>query len=110
MEQVNFRVSPEEKELLKLLAESKSITIAELARSSVLKDIAPIRVDLAFDLLAAGKIGRKKAWLVSGLAYHEFMAEWTRRGAEDRLPDAVVEHELETLSRLDFRKHMKPPK
>jgi hypothetical protein len=38
------------------------------------------------------------------------MVEWTRRGAEEHLPDAVVDHELKIISQLDFKKHMKPPK
>lgn len=107
MEQINFRISPEEKRMLQIIADERSITITELARSALFKEIAPKRVDFAFKLLAEGKIGRKKAWVLSGLTYHEFLVEWTKRGAEEHIPDSITVNELEIITKIDLKKHQK---
>ena len=107
MEQINFRLNPDEKKLLQIMAEDQSVTIAEIARQAVLKEIQPKRVNLAFSLLAKGKIGRKKAWILSGLTYHEFLIEWTTRKAEEILPDEITDAELEIIQHIDINKHLK---
>jgi hypothetical protein len=107
MEQINFRIKADEKKILQFIAEERSISIAELARSAVLKEIGPIRIDLAFQLLTDRKIGRKKAWILSGLSYHEFLIEWTKRGAEEFVPQEILEKESEILNSIDIKKLLK---
>ncbi len=107
MEQLNFRLSKDEKQVVDALAAEKGVSAAELARRSLLKEIEPIRVDLAFRLLAEGKIGRKKAWIISGLSHNEFLIEWTKRGAEEQIPDEFIEKEIEIAKAIDLRQFMR---
>jgi uncharacterized protein (DUF1778 family) len=107
MEQINFRVKDDEKKLLQFIAEQKGMTVVEFVKSTVMKEITTVRVDLAFQLLENGKIGRKRAWILSGLTYHEFMVEWTQRGASETVPDASFEKELATGRELDLSKYLK---
>ncbi|MEX2755852.1 MAG: hypothetical protein Q6365_010665 [Candidatus Sigynarchaeota archaeon] len=107
MEQINFRVSKDEKQVIDIIARAKGISTSELAKQTVLKDIKSTRVDLAFELLKQGKIGRKKTWLISGLSAHEFLVEWTRRGAEEVMPDDMVDRELELAKDLDLKRFMR---
>ena len=107
MEQINFRVSEDEKQVLKALADLKGISVTEFVKQVVLKEIGPIRVELAFQLLTAGKITRKRAWLLSGLTYHEFMLEWENRHAEEIIPEAIREKELKDALTIDFKRFLK---
>ena len=107
MEQINFRVSEDEKQLLKVLAENRGISVTEFVKQVVLKEIGSIRIDLAFRLLIEGKITRKRAWLLSGLTYHEFMMEWEKRNAEEIIPEAIRAKELETGLTIDIKRFLK---
>nr|MDO8087695.1 hypothetical protein [Candidatus Sigynarchaeum springense] len=107
MEQLNFRISKDEKRVIEAIAAERGVSTAELARRSLLKEIEPIRVDLAFKLLSEGKIGRKRAWTISGLSHNEFLIEWTRRGAEEQIPDEFIEKELDIARSIDLKKFMR---
>jgi len=102
MSQINFRISNDEKELLQLFASQKGVTITEFIKHNIFNFIAKDRVDLAFKLLQDGKIGRKKAWLISGLNGIEFLKEWTRRSAEEVISDELAEKTLENALSLDL--------
>ncbi|MHA1733264.1 MAG: DUF6290 family protein [Promethearchaeota archaeon] len=102
MSQINFRVRDDEKKLLQTIAELRGVSVSELARQAVLKEFAPLRVDLAFQLVSGGKIGFKRAWTLSGLTYHEFLVEWAKRGAEEVIPDEVAEKSLRDAFEIDL--------
>ena len=104
MAQINFRIEEDIKEIIDLIAENKGISTAELAKQATLKEISRIRVDLAFQLLKEGKIGRKRAWKLSGLSTLEFLNEWTNRGAEEIISEKVRESSLELIKSLDLSK------
>ena len=107
MAQVNFRLGKHEKQVIDALAAEKGVSVAELARQALLKEIQQCRVDLAFRLLAEGKIGRKAAWTLSGLSHHQFLVEWTTRGAEETLPDEFIEKELDIARQIDLKRFMR---
>ncbi|MHA1648403.1 MAG: hypothetical protein ACTSVL_12610 [Promethearchaeota archaeon] len=106
MEQINFRVKSDEKKVIEFLAKKKGISIPEFAKQAVLDVISPIRIDMAFQLLKDGKIGRKQTWILSGMQYHEFMIEWAKRGAEETLPDEVFDLELSLAKEIDLSKYL----
>jgi hypothetical protein len=107
MAQVNFRVNEDEKTVLDALAKHRGVSVAELAKQAVLKDISKSRVDLAFELLNAGKAGKKRAWFISGLEYHEFMIEWTKRGAEEQIPDEAERKGFDLAMSIDLHKFLR---
>ncbi len=107
MKQINFRLQDDESNALQILAEESGMTTAEFAKRKILQDIKPLRVDLAFKYLAEGKIGKKKAWFLSGLNYYEFMNEWAKRNAEEIIDETLDERGLQvalTLDDTEFRK------
>ncbi len=107
MAQVNFRVNDDEKAVLDALAKHRGVSVAELAKQAVLKDISKSRVDLAFELLKEGKIARKKTWFLSGLDYHEFMIEWSKRGAEEQIPDEAIQKGFDLARSIDLSRFLK---
>ena len=110
MGQLNFRISDDDKMVLELLAKIQGISVTEMVKSTVFTKISEERVDLAFRLLKLGKIGRKKAWKITGLNGREFLKEWTRRNAEEIISDELAESTLKialdldptNFSRIDF--------
>lgn len=107
MEQINFRIKSEEKSIMKWLAESKGISVAEFAKQSVLNDIAGERVEIAFDLVKKGKIGRKRAWTLSGLSHFEFLNEWSKRMIEEMITDEILKKELDIAMEIDLSNYHK---
>jgi len=108
MSQINFRISDDEKEILQIFASQKGVTLTEYVKQNIFNTIAKDRIDLAFILLEQGKIGRKKAWFISGLNGIEFLKEWTRRNAEEVISDELAEKTLATALSLDldlFKRH-----
>ncbi len=95
MSQINLRITKEEKKLISAIAQAKGISQSEFIKRAVMNEIRPIRLDIIFDLVKNGKIGRKKAWTLSGLSYREFIVEWTTRNAEEVIPDSLMDKGLE---------------
>ena len=107
MVQINFRVDPDTKSIVDLISERLGISSAELAKQSLITRISKDRVEIAFELLSLGKIGRKKCLIISGLTIFEFLKEWTEREAEEKLPDDIIEKELEVLAQIDLKKYLR---
>jgi predicted HTH domain antitoxin len=105
MQQVNFRIEDDEKLILQALAKAKGISIAELSKELIMKEIQSIRVDFAFDLLKQGMIGFKRCWRISGLSYHEFLNEWSSRGAEESISEEAQEKEIQDAFVIDWEKY-----
>ena len=107
MAQINIRINKEEKTIMQAIADSLGISITETARKFIFDNISEFRVDLAFKLLHEHKIGRKKAMSLSGLNPHEFLLEWSKRGAEEILPDELVMKMTEDALEKDLSKYFK---
>lgn len=110
MSQVNFRLNSDENEILKELAAETGISVAEYSKRLLKENISSKRINIAFKRLAQGKIHKKRAWILSGLTYNEFMIEWAKRGAEDIIPDEIEEKGVEFALNLDTHKYRKPKK
>jgi hypothetical protein len=107
MTQINFRVNDEEKQIIAAFASLKGISVADLARNVLLKEILPARIDIAFNLLTQNKISRKQAWKISGLNYHEFLMEWSKRGFQDNIPEEAWDKGLELSRTFDPKPYLK---
>ena len=110
MEQINFRLLSDEKEILSTLARDRGISVAEFAKRAVLREITDLRVDLAFNLVEEGKIGFKRAWKISGLTYHEFLIEWSNRGAEEKISKVAEDKGLSDALSFDLDPYFKDKK
>lgn len=107
MSQINFRVSDIEKQIIAAFAEAKGISIAEAAKKALLNEILPIREEIALDLFKNGKIGRKNAWLISGLSYRDFLLECSKRKITENIPDEIWDRQFDLMENFDFRPYMK---
>ncbi len=107
MAQINFRVNKEIKNIVDFISKTKGISAAEIAKRATLKEISDMREKIAFDLLKKGKIGRKKAWSLSGLSAMEFLKKWTENECEEKIPDSTVEKEINLIDTLDIKKYRK---
>lgn len=91
MQQINIRISDDEKLVLDFIAKTQGTSVSEIAKRAVLNEISNTRVDLAFKLLKEGKLGFKKSWTLSGLSYHEFLNEWSKRGGTEEISEEAIE-------------------
>ena len=91
MQQINIRISDDEKLVLDFIAKSQGISVSEIAKRAILNEISPKRVELAFKLLKDGKLGFKKGWILSGLTYHEFLNEWSKREITEEISEESIE-------------------
>jgi len=107
MYQINFRVGRQEKVILEKIAEFKQLSLAELSKRLVLGEIEHLRVDMAFELMNKGKMGKKEAFIFSGLTYFEFMREGAKRNITEKIPDELMDNDLEELESLDLSKLLK---
>ena len=103
MEQINFRVSYAEKEIIKELAAIKGMSIAELMKRSALENLKKERVELAFKIQKEGKLSRKKTLKLSGLGWSEFSFEWAKRGAVEDLPDEIWDRMEKDIKNYSFK-------
>jgi predicted HTH domain antitoxin len=109
MPQVNFRLSKDENEIIEYLSAEAGISVAEYSKRIVKERLLDKRLDLAFKLLAEGKIHKKHAWELTGLSYAEFMIEWTKRGAEDIIIGHAEQKGLDLALALEVSKFWKKP-
>ncbi len=100
MAQVNFRIDHSLKLIIDEIAKEKGTSVAQIAKSALLNEIEPIRIDIAFRLVKEGKIGRKKAWQISGLDYPGFLKEWSKRKAHENIVGDHIDEELTNLKEL----------
>ncbi len=107
MNQINFRVKPEEIEIAKVIAKTSGVSLAEYARDSFLKDIESKRIEIAFQLLAEGKCGFKRSWTITGLEYREFLFEWAKRRAMEIIPEEMLIDNYNKAMDLDLSKLLK---
>ena len=107
MSQINFRVNHDEMNIIKEIAKDNGISLSEMAKRSLLKEIRSKRIELAFRYLKEGKIGFKKTWKLSGLEYEEFMFEWAKRDAKEVIPDSLLENEFRFALDFDLKKFLK---
>ena len=107
MYQINFRVNEIEKEILEKISNHEKISLAELSKRFVLKELSNFRVELALNLLRDGKMGKKSSFGLSGLRYHEFLLECSKRKITERLSEDIITDELQAIRKLDIKSLLK---
>ncbi|MHA1522220.1 MAG: hypothetical protein ACTSVZ_00670 [Promethearchaeota archaeon] len=107
MSQINFRIGDTEKEILEEIAHYEQISLAELSKRMVLRELSKSRKEIALALYQKGKIRKKKALNLSGLTYHEFLIECKERNIVEKIPDSVVNHQIELLKNFDISPYLK---
>ncbi len=107
MSQINFRIGDTEKELLEKIAHHEQISLAELSKRMVLKELSTFRKEIALNLYQEGKIRKKNALDLSGLSYHEFLIECKERNIVEKIPESVLNHQIELLKNFDLSPYLK---
>jgi uncharacterized protein (DUF1778 family) len=107
MTQINFRLSEEEKQIIAAMAELKGQSVAEFVKNTVLTAIIPNRVAIALDLLKARKISQKRAWILSGLSYYEFLIEVSTHDISCNIPEESWDKGLELALNFDLKSLLK---
>ena len=105
--QINFRVNNDEKAILDALAKQRGISVSELAKQVVLEGVLPERVEIAFRLLEEEKIGRKAAWFLSGLSYHEFVTKCSELCIVETIPEAAEAKGFDLAVHIDLSKYLR---
>lgn len=59
MSQLNIRINKEDRAIISLIAKNKGISVAELVRSVLMKEILADKVNILLNLVAEGKLSRK---------------------------------------------------
>ena len=107
MSQLNIRISEEDRTIISLIARNRGMSVAQLVRSVLMKEILADKVNILLNLVAEGKLSRKKAFQLSGLTYREFLNEWTKRNIEEVIPEEAWNRGLELALTLDSTSFLK---
>jgi len=102
MKQINFRLSDTEFERAELLAKALDMSVPALLKDISMQGITHTSVETALNLYKTNKIGLKKAWLLSGLEFHEFLDLLGSRGIEPSISDEMVDEMIEAAKSLRF--------
>lgn len=85
-----------------MLAQLLDKSIPPLLKELSMKGIASSIVEIALTLYKNNKIGLKKAWNLSGLAFHKFLGLLESRGIDPSIPDELIDSMIETAKALTF--------
>ncbi|MHA1718796.1 MAG: DUF6290 family protein [Promethearchaeota archaeon] len=107
MNQINFRIDPEEMAIIKKIAKEKGISVAELSKQALKEKLRIDRINLAFQMLSEEKVGFKGAWKISGLNYNEFLSEWVKKNAYESIPVDLITKNIVDAKNHDWESLMK---
>ncbi len=102
MRQINFRLTDAEYERVDIVARGLDTTVPALLKDLGLKGLAHTSVEIALNLYKAGKVGLKRAWILSGLEFHEFLALLQEKDIDPVIPDTLVDKMVENVESLTF--------
>lgn len=94
MKQINFRVSDDEYGLAETVARILGKPVPAVMKELGFKALRDASIDLALELYKTGKIGLKRAWLMTGLEFHEFTRCLMDRGIDPPDDPALVERSI----------------
>ncbi|MHA1266845.1 MAG: UPF0175 family protein [Candidatus Helarchaeota archaeon] len=89
MRQINFRLTEEEYESLRLLAIHLGESVPKLSKRILLENLTEVRVKIALEAYRTNKIGLKKAWKLSGLSFPEFNKLLVEKNIEPSIPEEL---------------------
>ncbi len=111
MKQINFRLSEEEYESLKLLAIHLNESVSNLSKRILLENLSEIRVRIALKAYQENKISLKRAWKLSGLSFPEFNKLLVENHIEPPIPeeldDKLIEIALDITEEDVFKREKK---
>ncbi|WP_371804105.1 hypothetical protein [Candidatus Lokiarchaeum ossiferum] len=117
MNQINFRVSQAEHEMIEMVAKISGKSIPTLFKQISLSALAEHAKKMALELYKSHKIGLKQAWILSQMTFPEFLSFLVEQDVEPEIPEKLDEEMVElaetlTLTDLfpnktlmDLRKH-----
>lgn len=102
MYQINFRVSSEEYEIIKLYSEFSDKSIPSIMKENALIEIKKKAKILAIELYRQNKIGFKQAFKLSFLSFHEFIQLLIENDIEPNISDELDNCLIENVKKITF--------
>jgi predicted HTH domain antitoxin len=102
MRRIKFRLTYAEHERAEIIARSLGTTVPALLKDLGLKGIINVSVEIALNLYKGGKAVLKRAWMLSGLEFHEFLALLQERNIDPVISDSLVDKMIENVESLTF--------
>lgn len=102
MNQINFRLSKDEYDTVKLIANLSNISIPALIKDLTKSEIKKRGKKLALELYKQNRIGFKKAWKISQLSFHEFTQLLVNNGIEPHISEELDKKMVNLADSLNF--------
>lgn len=96
MKQINFRLSDQEYKNFEEMAKILKKSVPSLIKEISLNELNKLNRDLSLELYKKGQIGFKKAWLLSGLDFMEFINLLVENKIEPNIPDDLDNKMIES--------------
>jgi predicted HTH domain antitoxin len=102
MFQINFRVTPEEYEIIKQYSELAESSIPTVVKQLTLAEIKKQSRSLALNLYRQNKIGFKQAYKLSFVTFQEFIQILIENNIEPNIPDDLDDEMIRIAKSLKF--------
>ena len=104
MNQINFRLSKDEYDIVKLMAELSNLSIPAMIKELTKSEIKKRGEKLALELYKQNKIGFKKAWKISQLSFHEFTQLLVNNDIDPHISEDLDNKMVDLADHLNFDK------
>ncbi|MHA1720440.1 MAG: UPF0175 family protein [Promethearchaeota archaeon] len=102
MNQINFRLSKDEYEIVKLLANLSNLSVPAMIKEFTKAEIKKKGKKLALELYKQNRIGFKKAWKISQLSFHEFTQLLVENNIEPHINEDIDDKMINLVDNLNF--------
>ncbi|MHA1646311.1 MAG: hypothetical protein ACTSVL_01960 [Promethearchaeota archaeon] len=102
MNQINFRLSKDEYDIVKLMAKLSNHSIPALIKDLTKSEIKKRGKKMALELYKQNKIGFKTAWKISQLSFHEFTHFLVNNGIEPHISEDLDKKMVNIADNLNF--------
>ncbi len=102
MNQINLRLSKDEYDVVKLMADLSNLSIPAMIKELTKSEIKKRGKKLALELYKKNVIGFKKAWKISQLSFHEFTQFLVNNNIEPHISEDLDKKMVDLVENLQF--------
>ncbi len=107
MNQISLRMTKEDMQILKLIADDMNSPLASVYRQATYKAFNEWKIDQIFYFYSKGSFGLKKAWKLSSMPWNEFLLELERRDIEPPIPEMIDRYTDKIRDEIKLKDHKK---